>query len=117
MEAGTASHTFLCTDSGSESYPAASRLLKEPNVPFSRNKTHYDSTTPPQGPSRRREADHSVGVSPASRTEVLRPAGTSLGAAVAIPGDQTGGASPRDRPVTLRVSACLLRQPQAASEA
>ncbi|MEQ2240016.1 hypothetical protein ILYODFUR_010587 [Ilyodon furcidens] len=34
-KAGTASHAFLRALSGSKRYPAASRLLKDPNVPFS----------------------------------------------------------------------------------
>ncbi|MED6273896.1 hypothetical protein CHARACLAT_010950 [Characodon lateralis] len=76
----------------------------------------HDSTTPPQGPGRGRRADHSVGIFPASRREVRLPGETSFGVAVTILGHQTGGASPRDRSVTLRVSACLLRQPQAATE-
>ncbi|KAK5613693.1 hypothetical protein CRENBAI_017633 [Crenichthys baileyi] len=33
-EAGIASHAFLRVRPGSESYPAASRPLKEPNVPL-----------------------------------------------------------------------------------
>ncbi|KAK5602954.1 hypothetical protein CRENBAI_017265 [Crenichthys baileyi] len=96
------------------SFPLIPRCLPRTCLPLVHRKTHYDSMTPPQGPGRRSAADLLVGIFPASCGEDLTPGVTSCGAAVAILGHQSGSASPRDRPVTLRASACLVgdAQPQ-----